>query len=141
MNFQLKSSDLTSLMTGLCVACALMTGGLVVSGNLQKKAQTQQLQLAEQELQQSRELRTRDRAFALTQLAKEYRIKNCWSMKADSPLTVDLVIPPLSTGKIPSTCITTKNQTQYAYLAEYDGALRVRYVFTPVELSNELSKN
>lgn len=139
MNFELKRSLLTPIMTGFCCLCAFGAGVAIVSQNLQKDAQAKERQDQELSLQQSRESRNKDRAFALSQVAKEYRINNCWIR--NETFTVDLVIPPLKTGKIPTTCLARENRSQYAYLAEYNNALRIQYVFTPTELQNELSKN
>jgi hypothetical protein len=139
MDFELKRTLLTPLMTGLCGLCFIGSAAVIVSQNLQKEAQVKQQQAQAQALQESREVRNKDRAFALSQVAKEYRINNCWIR--NETFTVDLVVPPLKNGKIPSTCLVRENRSQYAYLAEYNGALRIQYVFTPTELTNALSNN
>lgn len=131
MQFNLERNLISPAMTACCVASVILTGAIAVG---QRQIEKANAAIA----QQASERNTSDRARALTQIAKEYRIDNCW--KHNGMFTVDRVVPPPKTGKIPSTCLTNVDG-QFAYIAEYNDAMRMQFVFTQTELTKELTRN
>jgi hypothetical protein len=132
VNYKIPQNATAIFCTGVCVLGALISGVAVVSQNLQKSARDKTFQ--EQSAQ-----RHSDRARALSTVAKEHRIQNCWT--TSGVLTVDRVAPTTRDGSlIPSSCVVNKDRSQYAYLAQYNGAMRMQFVFTQTEVVNQLSR-
>lgn len=132
MQFTIPKNLTSQFCTGVCVVSALISGIAIVSQNLQKSAQDKVFQSESQQ-------RHTDRTRALEVVAKEFRIRNCWT--TNGVFTVDRVAPVASNGSlIPSSCVVNRDGSQYAFLAQYNGAMRMQFVFTQIELTNQLSR-
>lgn len=132
MQFELEKNHISPVMAGLSILCVFACGAIIVAQNQHRNA-------TDKAVHSASEASRTERAIALTQVAKEHRIRNCWIQQGT--FTVDRVVPPLEAGSIPSTCLASKDGSQFAYIAEYDGAMRMKFVFTQTELINQLSRN
>ncbi len=132
MNFTISSNLTSQFCAGVCVLAACISGVAIVSQNLQRTTR-------DKTFQEESAQRHSDRARALLVVAQEARIHNCW--KANGVLTVDRVAPTTKDGAlIPSSCVVSVEGSQFAYLAAYNGAMRMRFVFTQTEVTNQLSR-
>ena len=137
MNFDIQKNNVSTYATALCVVCAIVTGGMVVSNNAIKSSQDGQA-LTRSTTQQA------SRVKALDAVTKQYRIGNCWIV--NGPFTIGQVIPPLPTGgDRPTDSITSTDkltpQTQFAYIAVEGSVMKVQFVFTSTEVQNQLSQS
>lgn len=132
MNYKIVPNFTSQFCAGVCVLAAMISFVAIASQNVQKIARDKSFQEASSQ-------RHSDRARALETVAKESRIRNCWI--TDGVLTVDQVAPTANNGALlPSSCVVSRDGSQFAFLAQYNGAMRMRFVFTQTEIVNKLSR-
>lgn len=132
MNFDIQKNNVSNYAAGLCVVCALGTGGMVVSNNAIKSSQEGQA-LTRSTSQQALRIK------ALDAVTKQYRVKNIYT--ATDEFALGQVIPPDTKGNYPPTDSLTNSKGQFAYIAVEGGVMKVQFVFTSTEIQNQLSQS
>lgn len=132
MRFQLAQNPIQWIGTALCIGLTVISVG--ASGYIQKN---QELIKTKQE--QESAYRNSERDKALTVVAKEYLVDKCGVDPTLNHFAIGQVIKPPKLGKIPFSCAMTSNGRQLAYIAEEDGVLQMKYVYSQKELTNKLS--
>ncbi len=110
-------------LAGICVVCALTSGGFSIAKN---QASTNASQA---------------RTQALGQITNYRRANSCWGLKGNTPLVIGKEITLPTKGKSPTACFYQPLTQQYAYAGYLNGRLQTLYVFTAIEVDKGVKPN
>ena len=105
-----------TLLSGICLGCAVVTGGFTIARNqISATANTARVE-------------------ALRQIVN-YRIaNNCWEIIGDEPVMIGNSINLPAPGKSPTACFFDTNSQRYVFAGYLGGRLQALHIFTPTEI-------
>jgi hypothetical protein len=79
---------------------------------------------------------------SLENIAKHFKSDTCWELSTKESNKIGDILNTDGTeyGKIPTSCIYSKNQNQFLDVAYENGQLKIKNIFSKTELRNQLSK-